>query len=241
MHSHDILIALFAFLSELLGTLSGFGSSSFFVPLAALFEKFTTVLFLTALLHSFSNLVKIFLFRTHFTKDAILKLALPSILFTGLGAIATQYVGSEWLYSVLAGFLILFSIFKLLDPKSFVIPSQVAVYLSAISGFLTGLIGTGGALRGLLLTALRLEKNQFVAVSGVIDVGGDWLRLLIYIKHGYANWHQWYQWPLLIIAAFLGISAGRFLLNKIPQHIFEKIVAVAILLSGLVIVFQKVI
>ena len=50
-----------AFLSEVIGTIAGFGSSVFFVPLAGLFFDFHTVLALTSILYVFSNAAKLVL------------------------------------------------------------------------------------------------------------------------------------------------------------------------------------
>jgi uncharacterized protein len=50
------LIALF---SEIVGTVAGFGSSVFFVPLAGFLFGFHEVLALTSILHVFSNAAKL--------------------------------------------------------------------------------------------------------------------------------------------------------------------------------------
>ncbi len=92
MSLHDILLVSVGFLSEVLGTLSGFGSSTFFVPIAQWLESFHFVLVLTAILHTAGNISRIFYFRDFLRKDLLLKLALPSILFTGLGALLTSFV-----------------------------------------------------------------------------------------------------------------------------------------------------
>ena len=49
------LFFLIAFLSEIVGTIAGFGSSVFFVPLAGFLFGFHEVLALTSILHVFSN------------------------------------------------------------------------------------------------------------------------------------------------------------------------------------------
>ena len=48
-----------------------------------------------------------------------------------------------------------------------------AVSAGGIAGFLAGVIGTGGAIRGLALAAFDLEKGVFVATSAAIDSGVD--------------------------------------------------------------------
>jgi uncharacterized membrane protein YfcA len=55
------LFFLLALLAEIIGTISGFGSSILFVPLASIFIHFKLVLGITAVFHIFSNLSKIFL------------------------------------------------------------------------------------------------------------------------------------------------------------------------------------
>ncbi len=53
------LFVILALISEIIGTISGFGSSILFVPVASMFFDFKTVLGITAVFHVFSNLSKI--------------------------------------------------------------------------------------------------------------------------------------------------------------------------------------
>jgi uncharacterized protein len=81
------LIALF---SEIVGTVAGFGSSVFFVPLAGLFFDFHTVLALTSILHVFSNAAKLVLFGRRVRWRLLLLLGIPSIACVILGAILSS-------------------------------------------------------------------------------------------------------------------------------------------------------
>jgi uncharacterized membrane protein YfcA len=58
-----ILFIVLTFLAEIIGTIGGFGSSVFFVPLAGLFFDFEMVLGITAVFHVASNLAKIVIFK----------------------------------------------------------------------------------------------------------------------------------------------------------------------------------
>lgn len=57
-----IVFGILALLAEIIGTIGGFGSSLFFVPIAQFFFDTKTVLGLTAVFHVFSNSSKLFLF-----------------------------------------------------------------------------------------------------------------------------------------------------------------------------------
>jgi uncharacterized membrane protein YfcA len=238
MHLHDFALSIAAFLSEILGTISGFGSSTFFVPAASYFEKFQFVLALTAILHLFANSSRIFLFREHFDLKLFAKMALPSVLLTGAGALLSNQVPSDVLQKGLGFVLILVSLIFLIGKFRFKhLPISAAVILSGLSGFTTGLVGTGGAIRGVALATLNVERGAFVVLSSAIDFGGDFLRMVVYLKYGYMDWNQWFYIPILGVMAFLGSRVGKHILVSIKQEHFEKTVALFILGSGIAMLF----
>jgi uncharacterized membrane protein YfcA len=236
---HDLSLVIIGFLSELLGTISGFGSSTFFVPYALFFEKLQFVLALTSLLHCFGNISKLTLFKFKIDKILFLKLVVPSIILTGIGAILSKYIHVDYLQRILGVVLILlpltFFIKKDINKK---VPVRFSIFLTGFSGFTTGLIGTGGAIRGLALSLLNIEKNSFIALSAAIDLGGDLARAGIYLYNGYMDWSQWYYIPLLGAAAFFGTWLGRKIVNAFSQKQFEKTVAIFVFISGLTMIFR---
>lgn len=233
MQRHDLSLIFLAFASEFLGTLSGFGSSTFFVPAALLFEPAQFVLAITGLLHCFGNLSKIALFHRHFDWRLFFTLAIPSVLCTALGALLVVHLGTGKLRPALGLFLAVYGVYSLLGPKRVSrFPRWAVAALSAISGLATGFIGTGGAIRGIALHALQMPKASFVMMSASVDLGGDVLRTAIYLRNGFMSWDQWFYLPLLAIAAFGGAKLGKALLHRMDQQVFERIVAGFILLSG---------
>ncbi len=108
-----------------------------------------------------------------------------------------------------------------------------------IAGFLAGFIGTGGAIRGLVLAAFRLEKNLFVGTSAAIDFGVDLSRTLIYLDSRHFGHSAWIYVPLLLIASFAGSYFGKRLLGKISEGLFRKVLLVLVFLAGLILVFEK--
>jgi uncharacterized protein len=81
-----VLFFLMAFLYEIIGTIAGFGSSVFFVPLAGFFLPFHEVLALTSILHVFSNTAKLILFGRHVRWRLLILIGVPSIVFVVIGA-----------------------------------------------------------------------------------------------------------------------------------------------------------
>jgi len=177
------LIALF---SEIVGTVAGFGSSVFFVPLAGLFFDFHTVLALTSILHVFSNAAKLVFFGRHVRWRLLLLLGIPSIACVILGALLSTKLQFKYTELILGLFLVAFSVFFFCKPLIKLAPNQFnAISAGGIAGFLAGIIGTGGAIRGLALAAFDLEKNVFVATSAAIDSGVDFSRMIVYLRANY--------------------------------------------------------
>jgi len=234
-HSMDGLFwfVLFALIAEILGTIGGFGSSIFFVPLASVFLDFHAVLGITALFHVFSNLSKIVLFRKGIDKNIVIKLGIPAVILVSVGALMSKYFESKYLEIVLALFLIVLSLLFLVKKKLEVKPSNFSLVGGGmISGFLAGLLGTGGAVRGMVMASYNLEKSIFIASSAMIDLGVDLSRSLVYFSNGYMKKENLYLIPILLLVGIVGSYLGKLMLDKISQEKFKSIVLVFIFLVG---------
>jgi len=226
-------------LAEILGTIGGFGSSLFFVPLGQFFFDFQTVLALTGLLHVFSNTSKILLFRKTIDWKIVIWLGITSILFATGGALLTNVIDFHYTSLILGLFLICFSIFFFLNPKFSIQASlRNSVVGGSVAGFLAGFIGTGGAIRGLALASFNLEKSFFVGTSAMIDFGVDVSRTIIYLNHDYLQWSMLWYIPLLLVAAIGGSYLGKQVLKKINQETFRKVTLVLILLTGISLIVE---
>lgn len=68
---------------------------------------------------------------------------------------------------------------------------------SGLSGLVAGLLGTGGAVRGLVLSAFSLPKDVFIATSAGIDLAVDASRTGVYYFNGYIGKDMLYLLPAL--------------------------------------------
>ncbi len=228
-----ILLIFLSLLAEILGTVGGFGSSVFFVPIGNYFLDIKSVLGITALFHLCSNVSKITLFRKGFNKKLLLQLGIPSVIFVIGGAFLSKFVDKNMLELSLSIFLILLSLFFLIAKKLVLKPNlSNSIVGGGISGFLAGLLGTGGAVRGVTMAAYNLEKEVFIATSAMIDLGIDSTRTVIYFINGYVHMHDLYLIPFLLVISFTGSFIGKVILKKIPQEKFRMLVLLLILFIG---------
>lgn len=229
-----ILFIFLSLLAEIAGTVGGFGSSLFFVPIAGFFFDFHTVLGITALFHLSSNISKITMFRHGFDKKLIVTIGIPSVLFVILGSFLTKFFKSNLLEICLSIFLIVISLLLIIF-KNFKFKPTIfnSVSGGALSGLTAGLIGTGGAIRGLTLAAFNLEKEVFIATSAIIDLGIDLSRSVVYYSNGYMNKQNMYLIPVLLLVSIIGTFLGKRILMLFSQEQFKYIVLVLILFIGI--------
>lgn len=229
----NLLFLFLTFLAEVIGTVGGFGSSVFFVPIGNFYFDFHTVLGLTAVFHVFSNLSKIVLFKKGLNKKLLLQMGLPSIVFVILGGVLSKYLNSFYLEIFLGLFLIILSLIFLFFPKWEILPKpRNAILGGSFSGFSAGLLGTGGAIRGLTMAAFNLEKSVFIATSAAIDFMIDISRTVVYFQNGYIQKEVWFYLPFLLVIGFTGTYIGKRLLRHLPQNRFKTLSLVFILLIG---------
>jgi uncharacterized protein len=230
----DILFFIVAFVSEVIGAIAGFGSSTIFLPFALFFVDFQTALILVAISHLFGNLGRINFFKQGLDKKIIATFGIPSILFSFLGASIVGILSQDILKIILGIFLIITSVLFLVRP-SLKVPTHRSVVITGggISGLITGLVGTGGALRATFLTGFNLEKTKYIATAAVIAMGTDATRIPLYVSHGFLLQQYYYYIPILAVTAIGGSYVGKKIVGKIDQNKFRKIVLVAIILVSI--------
>jgi uncharacterized membrane protein YfcA len=229
-----LVFLLLALICEVIGTVGGFGSSAVFVPLAEIFYDFTLVLALTSLFHLFSNAAKLILFRKTIDVKILLIFGLPSLIFTIAGALLTRWISAQVANIALGVFLVALSLLLLiLHNFTFSATKRNSILGGSLAGFFAGLLGTGGAIRGIALSMYNLEKNLFVGTSAAIDMIVDSSRFVMYVINGFYRPHMLYYIPVMVLASFAGSYIGKLILAKVSQQFFHYFVLILILLIGI--------
>jgi hypothetical protein len=236
-----IILLIIALFSEIVGTMAGFGSSTIFMPLASYFVEFKTALVLAAIFHLFGNISRITFFRHGLDKNVLLIFGIPSFVLSLLGATLVGDLSQTVLKFLLGIFLIVVSVIFLIRPKlAFPVNKKSLVLGGGISGFMAGLIGTGGALRASFLTGLKMEKEKYIATSAVIAFGTDATRIPYYISSGFLPEQYYYLIPFLFGMAVVGSYIGRKIVTKIDQDKFKKMVLIGVILVSIKFIIDSI-
>ena len=156
-------------------------------------------------------------------------------MFVVLGGVISKYLNVTVLEMSLGVFLILLSLLFLIKKNLIIKPNKKeAIVGGTLSGFVAGILGTGGAIRGLTMAAFNLEKNVFIATSAVIDFFVDFSRSIVYFFNGYITKEVLVYIPFLVVIGFIGTYIGKQILHKITQDNFKKLSLIMILVIGII-------
>lgn len=234
-----VLFYFLALIAEVIGTIGGFGSSIFFVPVASFFFEPKMVLGITAFFHVFSNISKLILFGKKIDFKVAIKFIIPSVVGVIIGALLIANQSGE-IFALLIGiFLVLFALYFLIFPQDAILASNKNIIIGgSTAGFLAGFLGTGGVIRGAAMAAFNLEKNVFVATSAFVDLFVDISRSVIYYQNEFIVFEKLIYILPLILISFVGSYIGKLILEKLNQERFRKIVLILIALMGSLSIFK---
>lgn len=233
MELADIAFFILGFVSEIIGTMAGFGSSTIFLPLSSYFVDFKTALVLVAIFHFFGNISRVTFFRHGLDRRTLLVFGMPSFALSLIGATLVGDLSQTILKLILGVFLISLSAMFLARPKlAFQATTKSLVFGGGISGFIVGLVGTGGALRATFLTGLNISKEKYITTAAVIALCTDATRIPAYIANGFLAEPYYYYIPVLFAVALGGSFVGRKIVSRINQAKFKKLVLVAVILAS---------
>ena len=236
------LFLISAFLVAIAATVVGFGSATMLTPLAAVFFDIKEAIVLVAFFHFFANVSRVGLFRGNVCWRLIPLYGGPLLISCFVGAWLVRYLPSDTLRLVFGVFLVLYTLSSALSPKVTLSPrNAVAVCGGLASGFLSGLLGTGGAVRTVFLEVFGLNRDSYIATNASLALMADLTRIPIYLTTGAVNpsRENIMLIPLLIAVAYGGTVVGKRLAQSVPQDKFRYVVLGALFFASLNFIFRE--
>lgn len=226
------------FIASLLGTVTGFGTSTIMMPVLIFYYPTAEALFFVSIIHWFNALWRLIFFRKGFDLKLVMSFGLVGIFAAYFGAKTFFTIDPELIKKIIAGFLFAYAIFLALNPKFKITFSYLTGGLGGLaSGFVAGIFGMGGAIRGAVLSAFNLPKEVYLANSALLLMLIDSSRLYGYFSQGLSLENllglSYLQLALCVAMSFAGVQAGKMIVDKIPQEKFRIGIAIFLLLIAL--------
>ena len=233
--TQTILLCLLTLIASVIGTATGFGTSTVMIPVMVLFVPLPVALLFVGVIHLCGDVWKVLLFKRGFDWQLILAFGLSGIAASFLGASLSMQAPALPLKRILGAFLVLYVVYLFLKREWVLAKTNAtAVCGGMLSGFFAGFFGVGGAVRGAFLAAFNLPKEVYICTSGLIALFIDLTRVTRYAWGGSRLPEELLVALMLTIPiSFGGAYLARRFMDRLPQKFFRIFVGVFLALVGI--------
>ncbi len=233
--NHIFLLTIAGVVAGAIAAISGFGIGSILTPLLALWIGTKLAVALVSVPHFIGTALRFAVIREHVDRRVLWTFGITSAAGGLIGAVLHIWLRSEVLGYVLGALLVFAGIAGVTGLAARMRLGRRAGWIAgAVSGMFGGLVGNQGGIRSAALLGFDLERDAFVATATAIALLVDLFRMPVYAA---VQFHQvLLQWQMALIATVgvvVGTLSGKWMLQRIPQNIFRRIVSSIILALGL--------
>lgn len=233
-----LLFLACAFAAEVVGTMAGFGAATILTPIAILFMDVKTAIAVVASFHLFGNASRLVFFWRHIHWTTWAQFGLAGVALSAVGAAVTTALPSAAVELAFGIFLLLYVGLSGVAPEPFRVPPTPGTLVGGgvVSGFIAGLIGTGGAVRSVCLLAFGLARDAYIGTSAAIALVVDATRLPIYLADRFIPPSMVPVVWSLVGVAFVGAWLGQRLVRRVSVATFRRVILMLLLGMGMKLV-----
>jgi uncharacterized membrane protein YfcA len=235
-------LALIALVGTIVGTVTGFGTSTIMIPVLLLYFPPIEAIFLVSIIHYFGDIWKVMLFREGFNWKLIALFGVVGMIPSYIGASISINLDKTILLRLMGAFFIAYFAFLVFKSKFKIgVGTKTAVLGGVFAGFSAGVFGLGGPIRAAVLSAYDMPKAVFIATGAVIGLMVDAARMVAYFMADTPlPSHLRWSLGLFIVLSFIGAQIGKYIVDKIPQEKFRNVIAAFLFLLGVKLVMVPV-
>lgn len=229
-----ILLATAGTIAGALGSVVGFGIGSVLTPVFAIELDTKLAVAAVTIPHVVGTAQRLWRLKRHVDVRLLARFGLPSAIGGLAGALLQGALSDALVTGVFAGLLLFVGVSEWTGLSARMRFDGAVSYLAGgLSGLLGGLVGNQGGIRSAALLAFDAPKTTFVAVATATALVVDGARLPVYLYQEHARLFQ--IWPAIAVSTvgvIIGTAAGGDLLRRVPDRLFRRVVAVALLVLG---------
>jgi len=235
-----LLVAAVAVAAGAIASVSGFGIGSLLTPVLGLRVGTKLAVAAVSVPHLVATALRLWVLREHVDRRLLLSFGVCSAAGGLVGALLNAWANSPVLTAVFGGLLVFTGILGLTGySERLRFHGWMAWVAGSVSGLLGGLVGNQGGIRSAAMLGFDVSRQAFVATATAVGVVVDAARMPVYFAT------QWREiiglWPVLATATVgtvVGTLTGKWVLKRIPEPIYRRIVAGLVLTLGVFMFFR---
>ena len=232
------IIATIACIAYGIESIFGFGGTIIFLGLSGLFYDFNSLLKLAMIVGLSSGLAVLIQSYKYLSWAPLIRILAFTIPGALIGTLLISSMTSEWLIKFFALILIIYACFNLFFPNIF-IPETLKKALVVLGGFIQGVYTIGGPF------VLMGYKDHFSSKQELRSTMAGYffiinsLRVVFYILLGGSYIEIVAEYYPIAFMVMISVWLGYLVHRKISEDLFKKLIIIAILIIGIIILITK--
>lgn len=234
------LLAVASIVAAAIASISGFGIGSILTPTLSLWFDARLAVAAISIPHLIGTALRFTMLKARVDRRVMWNFGLASAAGGIVGALLGTVFESAWLLILLAILLLFVGVGEFIGyTRRLVFHGAAAWIAGLLSGVLGGLVGNQGGLRSAALLGFGLERHTFVATATAIALFVDGARMPVYFfTHAEALKQMAGAIAVSSIGVIAGTVFGQRVLQRIPEVVFRRVVAVLLVALGLALLWR---
>ncbi len=225
-------------------TLGAGGGAILFLPIARLVIEPHDIPVVIAVGSAISSVQRTWLYRRDVDMPVFLANLPGLVVGAATGALLLRGIPPEALSLLVAGFLLLFSISRLLGVRRQFLPAVRLWHFSAASlgtAMLSAVVGASGPTMNPFYLRARILKEAMIGTKAVSSLVMQLVKGTAFATLGLLTTENAAAGVLVGVGALAGNWLGKHTLARISGPIFERVVLLMLLVSGVAILYRLVV
>ncbi|MFE6968077.1 sulfite exporter TauE/SafE family protein [Isoptericola sp. NPDC057653] len=181
------------------------------------------------------DVVAIWAYRRHADFRVIGRLLAPVLVGVALGAVFLRLVDDEVMRRTIGAILLGLLVLSLWRDRLSVESRAATVGYGGLAGFTTMVANAGGPPMSLYLLAAGYEKWRFLGTSAWYFFTVNVIKLPVAVGVGIVRAETVALWAVLVPLVLVGTWAGRKVIGRVDQRLFERLVTVLVAVAALIL------
>ena len=242
MNEGLIYIALGFALGGILKGATGAGAPILAIPLMAIFYNvpFAVAVFVVPTLAA--NLWQVWKYRAQILPaEFSLRFSGLGAIGAGLGTLALASFSSEFLKLVVAGAVIIYVSFRILNPGwklSYERGLALSAPVAGIAGILQGASGVSAPVSITFLNAMRLQRETFMPTISAFFLVTAVVQAPLLYQFGFLTWERFWLSCAATVVLLVFMPLGAVLAKRISREVFDRIILTLLTLLACRLIYE---
>lgn len=232
-----IILFLLSLLAATISGAAGFGGALFLLPFVINMVGVKAAVPILTIASIFGNASRVWFGRNELKWKPICYFLLAAIPFTILGSYLFIGIDSKVIKIIVGILLILLVTYRRLNINKVAMGNRGMIFGGSLTGFLSGLIGSGGPIGAAFFLGLDLSATAYVASEAFTALALHLSKTIVYNKYSLINNKEIYYALFIGLAMILGSYAGRKIIEKIEREKFILLVEVLLVVTSLQLIY----